>query len=97
MFRIFPKYSQFLVYGLYLDNKLFYIGASTCGLTRPRTHIKENYSKDFFVHVIEECVDKKSLYEREAFWIKHFKDTGVKLLNVSMGVGKNIQKKSLKE
>lgn len=97
--------NKYLIYGLYcpfIDN-LHYIGKSSSGMIRPKSHMRGIHSKKIgewvdqlkflgykpIIKILEECT-KDNLDEKEKIWIKKSKDEGAYLLNVTYNKTKNI-------
>lgn len=96
-----------LVYGLrsIQEEGYKYIGKSSSGLERPKTHltyshnesvriwVEELKSEGYFpiIDVIEEC-DEFNLDETEKKWINHYTDRGYELFNVQRYLGKDVEK-----
>jgi hypothetical protein len=96
---------EYIVYGLTLNNVLFYIGKTSIILKdRLRVHKKNNkkiinYCKEQIdnlnIVVIEKCVNNLQLHERERYWIKYFNSLSNNLLNNFNCTNRHIPKKYL--
>jgi len=96
---------EFIVYGLTLYNKVFYVGKTSIKLKdRLRIHKTtnkkvKNYCKgkinDIKIITLERCLNLTELHEREIFWINIFKSTNNDLLNYQYCTNRIIPKKYL--
>lgn len=90
------KYKN-IIYGLESpdDGKVYYIGKSSKGLTRPYSHRKRSHSKELtewirtlssdpIVKIFEQVDNEYDLLERERYWINDMRLKRQPLLNKSM-------------
>ena len=96
-----------LIYGLrsMKEDGYKYIGKSSSGLERPKTHLTYSHnesvriwvdelkSEGYFpiIDVIEEC-DENTIDDTERKWINHYIEEGNELFNVQRYLGKDIDK-----
>jgi DNA-binding XRE family transcriptional regulator len=100
--------SDFLIYALKCpkNGEFKYIGKSTSGLNRPKSHLALSHNESVrlwveelreeglcpLIDVIEECSQEEDLLSRERFWISYYLGLGLPLMNIIQYKGVNISK-----
>jgi DNA-binding XRE family transcriptional regulator len=99
--------ADFLIYGLRCPETGFYkyIGKSSNGLSRPKSHLTLSHNNSIrlwveelrdkglcpLIDIIEEC-DSVQLLEREKYWISYYHNSVYPLMNIIEYKGINIEK-----